>query len=100
MTDDPAKFPPQQFPILFADGITSASTGNGNVKFYLHRVDPSFDAASGVSVSNYAQIVMPIPGFTRAAVFFQHQLQDMIRRGLVKQEDVTAIEETWKADGE
>lgn len=100
MTDDQTQYPPQQFPVIFADGITSAASGNGVVKFYLQRIDPHFTGKGGISVANFVQVVMPLPGFVAAVIFFQKQLEDMVKKGIIQQSNIDEMMKAWPKDAE
>lgn len=90
-----ADFPPFNFPVLFSDGVTSLARGLGCVKFYLYRIDPSVQGKRTVNPSAYIQVVMPAAGFAATAVFFEHQLKEMIANKEISQEVVDQFRATF-----
>ena len=82
----PEGFPDGTFPNIYADGVWSISWGNGVVKFYLHRSEPSFSGMGSAKQVPVAQIVMPIAAFSLVAAFFQAQLGAMLGENVISNE--------------
>ena len=61
--------PPSGTPVAFADGVTNLAHSNSIVKFYLYRTDPTVDNSGPAENRIVGQIVMPIDGFVRTAIF-------------------------------
>jgi hypothetical protein len=77
------EFPPLQFPVVFADNIQSMATGPGFVKFYLSRIDPDIHGGGTTKTTVVCQVVMPAVGFAVASVFFQRQLDLMVKNNAI-----------------
>jgi hypothetical protein len=61
--------PPPGIPVAFADGVSNFAQSKFVVKFYLFRTDPDV-AGGGPSQNNIVtQVVMPIEGFVRSAIY-------------------------------
>jgi hypothetical protein len=80
------KFPPPDFPNLFADGVSSLAPSPQIVKFILARVEPHLQAQNETLVQPFAQVVMPTAGFLHTAFFFQNAVQNMLADGTVTQQ--------------
>jgi hypothetical protein len=96
--DDPKKgrpaneFPGASFPNAFADGVSSYARGAGFVKFYLYRTDPNSFGRGGSVANPFAQIVMPTEGFAAAVVLFQRALREIMKEGIISQEDLDKMD--------
>jgi hypothetical protein len=90
LPDDP-RFPPLHFPTIYADGVKSIAIGGPNVKFYLSRDEPEFDAFGRVEQNVFAQVVMPRDGFIATFCFFEAAVNRYVQQGFVSQETVDAI---------
>jgi hypothetical protein len=86
----PAGWPRREFPVLFADGVTSTAWGPGIVKFYFFRSDPEFRATpnAGTNETPTTQVVMPVAGFVATAILFEQTVQRLIEQNAITQDDV------------
>ena len=85
------EYPGPHFPVIYADGVSSASNSGQTVKFYLARFDPDMLAESEAKQHIFAQVVLPISGFVGTAVFFERYLEKLLQQGSVTQEQVDAV---------
>jgi hypothetical protein len=83
-----AEFPQHTFPTVFADGVVSFIPAPPLVKFFLHRFDPNMFGRGGSVVNPFAQVVMPINGFLHATMFFQSQLDNMVKNNFITREQL------------
>lgn len=84
-------FPGPNFPVVYADSVSSIASGDGMVKFYLVRNEPNFLGNNTSHLNTFSQIVMPISGWIAAAVFFEQQLRVFIENGTVQGDAVEAL---------
>ena len=84
-------YPDRDFPVLYADSVYSLGHGNGHVKFYLARLDPSIHGDGTSSFTPYAQIVMPERAFITTALFFEQQVRRMVDAGTISQEELSQL---------
>jgi hypothetical protein len=89
MSDD--NYPEEAFTTVFVDGVTSINNSTEMVKFYMGRLDASFDGDGPIKSRNVVQVVMPMTGFVATALFFEKILAGYLDRGLVSKEDVAEI---------
>jgi hypothetical protein len=83
------EYPPPGLPVIYSDGVPSASWGAEVVKFYLARNDPDFRASAAPRKQNiYAQVVMPLNSFLQSTAFFDSILDRMVREGTLTAEQV------------
>ena len=89
----PMQFPPIRFPTIYADNVLNLSHAAHVIKFYFARIDPSFTGGSTAAVQHtaVAQVVMPIDGFVRTALFFEQAMTSMISDNIISQAEVDAI---------
>ena len=90
------KFPPKDLPVIYADNAPITGRGNGTVKFYLIRSDPSLTADGSNNPHLVAQVVMPINGFVATAVFFEDELSNMVAGGELKADFVEEMRDTYR----
>ena len=83
------EYPPLEFPVIFADGISSMAHGNGHVKIYLMRTNPSMYGSGSSNTQPFAQLVMLSKAFISAAVFMSRHMQEMLKSGAISQADMT-----------
>lgn len=95
----PDEFPPTQFPVAFADGVSSASHGGGSAKFYLFRMDPSLRGTGEANPAVFMQVVMPSSGFAAMTVFFTRILKQMVKNGEISEEILAKLTEAAAEDG-
>jgi hypothetical protein len=91
-------YPPLEVPTIYTDGVTSIVPGNHIIKFYLSRIDPSFEVTSPTSTQVCAQIVMPIAGFVQLVGFFEKNLKRMIKNQTVTQAQVDELLAQYRDD--
>ena len=84
-------YPDRDFPVFFADSVYSLAHGNGHVKFYLARLDPSIRGDGTSSFMPYAQVVMPERAFITTALFFDQQVRRMLDAGTITQEELSKL---------
>lgn len=89
----PSDFPSPQFPVIFADNASSLISSPTTVKFYLARIDPSFQGDGRSQPHAIAQIVMPLEGFAMMFVFFEAQITAMVNSGDLTEEQLAQ----WRA---
>ena len=76
-------------PMVYADNVLNVSVADHVVKMYLIKDDPSPSAPDTVAQRTpTAELIMPIDGFIRAAIFFELTLNEMVSRGLFRREEV------------
>jgi hypothetical protein len=85
------KFPDRTFTVIFADAVYSLAQGNGLVKFYLARLDPSIIGDGSSQMVPFAQVVMPVKAFVTTALFFDSQIQSLINNGQITREEIDMI---------
>lgn len=78
----------QDTPVVFADGVTSQSSGVGFSKFFFHRWDPDPEAKGPGKATQVLQMVMPTDGFLSMVMFFEHRIKIMVKEGSISQADV------------
>jgi hypothetical protein len=88
---DGPDYPDRAFPVLYADSVYSLAYGNGHVKFYLARLDPSIKGDGTSIFTPFAQVVLPEKAFISAALFFEQQLRRMIQSGAINNADVDTL---------
>jgi hypothetical protein len=86
-----AQFPPAHFSTIFADSVKSIASVGPNVKFYLARQEPEFDALGRSQLNVFAQVVMPMSGFVSTYCFFELAVNRYLQQGLIKQTEVDAM---------
>jgi hypothetical protein len=89
-------FPAPTIPTVFADGVMNLAPSTNVVKFYLYRIDPSMKGGSNYLNQAFAQVVMPLVGFAQTAVFFELALKDLVKRGLVTDEQMAAARQPYE----
>jgi len=89
-------FPPTTVPTIYADGIANAAPSPYLVKFYLFQSDPEQTGKPSYKNQVVAQVVMSMPGFVQASLFFEKALKQFVDRGTIKPE---LIEEVRKIEG-
>jgi hypothetical protein len=87
----PEEFPSPGFPVIYADGVISATRTDHNVKVYLFRSDPHPFAEGGANAMPTAQVVMPLDGFVNAATFFVQTLVKLVEEKKVPTEALSQI---------
>jgi hypothetical protein len=91
------EFPTREFPVVFADGVSTTAHGPGFVKFYLYRTDPSMQATGRSNIMPFAQVVMTINGFASMNALFQGEIKRLIADGLLDIQTYEHMDETQKA---
>lgn len=84
-------YPDYNFPVLYADNVSSVHWNAAGVKFYLSRNQPNLNATGPHIPTPFAQIVMPVMGFVAAAVFFEQQLKSMLDQKMITKEQVDEL---------
>jgi hypothetical protein len=92
----PPEYPPPQFPVVFADGVSSTAWGRGTVKFYLYRSDPEISARGPSKDTAFAQVVMPTRGFAAMYYFFQKTMETLQAQGEVTEAMMEDIRQSWE----
>jgi hypothetical protein len=88
--------PPPGTAVAFADGVTNFAHSKSIVKFYLYRTDPSVDASGPYENNIVAQIVMPLDGFVRTALFLNRGIELLVSKGAMSQADVDQLRSELK----
>jgi hypothetical protein len=98
MTDEPGKpaspkilpiiadFPGPDFPMLYADSVSSIQPGVQTTKFYLARFEPHMRADNTLLTQPFVQIVMPTGSFVDTAAFFVRMVRQLIETKAIDQE--------------
>jgi|ERR1700730_17101300 len=90
--DAQVRYPPPNFPFVFADNVSNFAYGQSLVRLFLVRNDPSFDAgAVEARTQPIAQLVMPIEGFVATTLFFDHILSILVSENVVTQARVDEL---------
>ncbi|CAN7485794.1 hypothetical protein [Bosea sp. LjRoot237] len=92
------KYPTPFLPVIFSDGVESMSHSQNNAKFYLSRLDPDIAANGGSQIATVCQIVMPLPGFVGAALFFEQRLELLVTEGKITHEEIEAQRRQMRED--
>jgi hypothetical protein len=90
-------FPSPGFLTVYVDGATSLLPGGQVVKIYLGRTEPSLKAEPKIQSTPVMQLIMPASGFLQTAVFFNAQMERMIREKIVTPDQVDAAKKTLSA---
>ena len=80
--------PPPGTPVAFADGVTNLAHSKYIVKFYLYRTDPDVGGSGPAQNNIVGQIVMPIDGFVRMAVFLNRGVDLLVSNEVISKLDV------------
>src|SRR6185437_3649772 len=92
--EKPPEFPLPHFPTVFADGVMSAAHSTSVVKYYLFRWEPEFAGHGNSKPQAFAQVIMPMEGFAAMSVFFEKQLAEYVKLGLVSEAQVSRLRAT------
>ena len=88
-------FPPPNMPTIYVDAIWNIARGPGIVKMYLAKNDLDMAGSQVSRINPFAQLVMPAHAFAAAAIFFNRELQVMIKNGNIAEDDVKEIQEAF-----
>lgn len=89
---DESEYPDRDFPVVYSDGVASASRLRGLVKIYLVRVDAHPLGRGGASTVPIMQLVMPDEAVVSSAKFFIRLIGDIVKAGELPPEVLTEIE--------
>ncbi|MGO8845848.1 MAG: hypothetical protein ACLQFI_11050 [Methylocella sp.] len=84
LADFLGKYPPKDLPVIYADSAPITWRGGGVVKFYFIRNEPSITADSTTEPQLVAQVVMPAENFAAMVLFFDDEVNAMVRAGTLK----------------
>ncbi len=88
--DVPDGFPPLDFPVVFADGVRSASWSKMIAKVYLARIDPHFTGSGESHQMPHIQIVFPMDGFLGSMKFLNEVVKRLARENIITREQADA----------
>jgi len=80
-----ATYPGPDFPMLYADSVSSVQPGVQTTKFYLARFEPHMQADNTLLSQPFAQIVMPTASFVDTAAFFGRMVKQLIETKAIDQ---------------
>jgi len=80
-----ATYPGPDFPMLYADSVSSIQPGIQTTKFYLARFEPHMRADNTLLTQPFVQIVMPTGSFVDTAAFFQKMVRQLIETKAIDQ---------------
>jgi hypothetical protein len=91
-------FPAPTIPTIFCDGILNLAPAAQAMRFYLFRSDP--DQAGKPKFKNQilAQIIMPVPAFIHAALFFERGLKQFVEQGAISPDMVDKIKQATQVE--
>jgi len=92
----PLAYPAVTCPTVFADGVLNLSIAPGVVKYYLLRFEPSFSGVNQFETQPIAQIVMPTEGFVTTALYFNAQIERLIKANFITRERVAELNTLFK----
>lgn len=92
-------FPAAALPMIFSDGVLNLSRAPGLVRFYLMRTDPELHGKATYLLQPVAQVAMPMVSFVQTYVFFELEMQKMVKDGLVSQSLIDQAR-TMQSEGE
>jgi hypothetical protein len=99
MADDPPReiaiFPDWSIPTIFSDGVGNFAPGEV-AKFYLVRSDPAGNGVASSVTRPVAQVVMANPVFIQTAIFFELILGNLVKDGVVSQEQIDAVRKQYE----
>ncbi|WP_416897574.1 MAG: hypothetical protein ACMVY4_19235 [Minwuia sp.] len=81
-------FAPSGTPVAYAEFVSNLAYSREVVKYYFVRNDPAINAVGPAQPNVVAQVVMSTPGFLATAAFFSRMVSQMVREGVVTQEQV------------
>jgi hypothetical protein len=79
-----------RIPTIYTEGVVNLARGPGIVKFYLMRYEPNIHD-DGATPALVGQVVAPVIAFATMTLFFQRQLDDMIKSGEISQDAVDQL---------
>jgi hypothetical protein len=91
-------FPPLTLPTIFCDGIANLAPSGHVIKFYLFRSDPDQTGRPKYKNQTLARIIMPIPAFIYAGIFFENGLKQFVEQGTISQELVDNIKQAMRTE--
>jgi hypothetical protein len=92
----PQTFPTVTCPTVFADGVLNVSIAPGIVKHYLFRFEPSFKGNNEFETQPIAQVVMPTEGFITTVLYFNTQIERLIKANFIKPERVAELRKLFE----
>lgn len=92
-------YPEPTTPTIFADTVLNVARRNHVVKFYLARLDPDGNVSDNSSQTQIAaQVIMSTSTFVETAIFFSQALEEMVRAGVVTQDEIERVRSAQKTD--